>query len=408
MVQEKMKKIMQKPFSDGSYSKGDDLLGDQFVDDDGLLLFNYNKDDSLDGHAKMIEPFLKDLDIIEGDEIMSPQQTVTEFIEKTGMIRTKHIGQTLAFELAHWPTKGQIRGMKLAMSQYSGDMADVHFDVSGDAPSEKQINKMVMGIGWWNIGEAFVEQEHPRDHGKFTKKGSGTGPDKNVPQHNKDFGTGKATKNKESVARQIKDQYPQLDDKFIKTQLDKADELRNDMIKPHKQLCDELQSKFKNVVVAGRIKEADSMVGKLARRPDDYKIVSDLNDVSGIRATAKNIGEIQQVVDYVKEHYDIIQEKDNINEDRGGYRSYHAVVMKDGVKHEFQLRTENQDKWANYAHDNFYKPATRQQADFFSRHKSRINDYTLEMSNYFYAKDMGRNIKEPDCPPVIRLVVDCL
>jgi ppGpp synthetase/RelA/SpoT-type nucleotidyltranferase len=161
-------------------------------------------------------------------------------------------------------------------------------------------------------------------------------------------------------------------------------------------------------VVAGRIKEADSMVGKLARRPDDYKIVQDLNDISGVRATAKSIGEVKEVMDYIKEHYDIIQEKNNIDEDRGGYRSYHAVIMKDGVKHEFQLRTENQDKWADYAHDNFYKPATTKQADFFNRHRERINDYTLDMSNYFYEQDMGRNIKKPDCPPMIMMVVDCL
>jgi len=150
------------------------------------------------------------------------------------------------------------------------------------------------------------------------------------------------------------------------------------------------------------------MVGKLARKPEHFKDVSDINDISGVRATAKNISDVKNTMDFIRNNYNIIKEKDNIDQDRGGYRSYHAIVEKDGIRSEIQVRTENEDKWANYAHDNFYKPATRQKADFFNRHKERINDYTLEMSDYFYKKDMGKNIKKPDCPPMITVVVGCL
>lgn len=195
---------------------------------------------------------------------------------------------------------------------------------------------------------------------------------------------------------------------FIYEQIGKSDKLRKDAVKVNKNIQSELRKNNKGVKISGRIKESDSMVGKLARQPENFKDVSDLHDISGVRATAHTIKDVQDTMDFVRNNYNVVEEKNNIDQDRGGYRSYHAIIEKDGIKSEIQVRTDNQDKWANYTHDNFYKPANAQQADFFDRHKERINDYTLDMSNYFYKKDMGKNIKKPDCPPMITVVVGCL
>lgn len=191
-------------------------------------------------------------------------------------------------------------------------------------------------------------------------------------------------------------------------QLKKSDVLRSGAVKSNKSIQSELRKNNSNVKISGRIKEANSMVGKLARQPDSYKDVADLNDISGVRATADTIVDVQDTMDFVRENYNVIEEKNNIDESRGGYRSYHAIIEKDGVKSEIQIRTKNQDIWANYTHDNFYKPATEQQTMFFDRNRERINDYTLGMSDYFYGKDMGKDIKKPDCPPKISVVVGCL
>lgn len=223
-----------------------------------------------------------------------------------------------------------------------------------------------------------------------------------------DFNKDKSTKNISSVAKQIKSQYPQLDMKLIHDQLIKSDKLRKGAVKSNKNIKDELKRNNSNVKISGRIKEADSMVGKLARQPENFKDVEDLHDISGVRATAETITDVQNTMDFVRNNYNIIEEKNNIDESRGGYRSYHAIVEKDGIKHEIQIRTENQDKWANYTHDNFYKPANKQQYVFFNRNRDRINEYTLNMSEYFYRKDMGKNVKKPDCPPKISVVVGCL
>jgi len=230
---------------------------------------------------------------------------------------------------------------------------------------------------------------------------------KTKPKYNKDFGKGKPTKNKTNVVNQIKKQYPQMDESFIKSQLDRSDVLRGKAVKSNEYLKRELGTN-KNVRISGRIKESESMVGKLARQPENFKTVDDLHDISGVRATADTIRDVQNTMDYVRNNYNVLEEKNNIDEDRDGYRSYHAIIEKDGIKHEIQIRTKNQDKWANYAHDNFYKPATKQQSVFIERNKDIINEYTKSMSDYFYNMDMGKNSKKPDCPQKISIVVGCL
>jgi len=71
--------------------------------------------------------------------------------------------------------------------------------------------------------------------------------------------------------------------------------------------------------------------------------------------------EVGEVTSYVRKNYDVIDEDNYIQKSKGGYRSMHFTVQdKNGLKSEIQVRTPNQDKWANWAHDNFYKPLTPQ------------------------------------------------
>lgn len=248
-----------------------------------------------------------------------------------------------------------------------------------------------------SIGMEFNDAHDPKD-GKFTTKGS------SGSQYTKNFGTGAPTKNKERVLNTLTKMYPNLSQPFIKEQIEKADKLRSKAIITNKLIKDDL-SRSPMIKVTGRIKETESMVGKIGRKSDHYKDVSDLRDISGVRAMAKDINGVNDTISHIREHYNIVEEENNIDQDKGGYRSYHVTVVDDaGIYTEIQVRTENQDTWANWCHDRFYKPASPKMAQFINSYKELITNYSLGMSNYYYEKDMGLNPSKPECPPEIEQI----
>lgn len=250
-----------------------------------------------------------------------------------------------------------------------------------------------------SLGMEQNDSHDPKD-GRFTTKNGGS---KQVSK----YGSGSPTKNKERIISNISKTYPSMTREFISKQLEKADSVRSKAINSNSIIKDDL-SRFKGVKISGRIKEAESMVGKLGRKPEEYGDVDDLYDVSGVRAMAKDLNGVNDVVNHIKQNYTVIQEEDNINVDKGGYRSYHVIVQDEhGVKSEIQVRTENQDVWANWCHDRFYKPATPKMQEFINSYKELITNYSLGMSNYYYEKDLGLNPVKPECPPEIE-EVGCL
>lgn len=246
---------------------------------------------------------------------------------------------------------------------------------------------------WYSFdGEAFEEQEHPRDNdGKFATKAGGDKP-----------------KDTQKIVATLSDTYHNLKPEFIISQIEKAEKLRNDAKATNESIQHDLKS-IKDVTVFGRVKEVESMIGKLGRKPDEYKDVSDLNDVSGVRVMTKNINDVSKTISYIRSKYNVIQEENNIDHDRGGYRSYHVTVQDEhGVKSEIQIRTENQNAWANWCHDNFYKPKNQKLRQFYNEHKEVITNYSLGMSDYYYKKDIGIDTPRPVCPPEIEQVVGCM
>lgn len=241
-------------------------------------------------------------------------------------------------------------------------------------------------------GETFDEQEHPRDNdGKFAIK---AGDDK--------------PKDTQKIVAKLSDTYHNLQPEFIISQIEKAEKLRNDAKATNESIQHDLKA-IEDVKIFGRIKEVESMIGKLGRKPDEYKDVSDLNDVSGVRVMTKNINDVSKTISYIRSKYNVIQEENNIDHDRGGYRSYHVTVQDEhGVKSEIQIRTENQNAWANWCHDNFYKPKNQKLRQFYNEHKEVITNYSLGMSDYYYKKDIGIDVPRPVCPPEIEQVVGCM
>ena len=236
--------------------------------------------------------------------------------------------------------------------------------------------------------EAFVEQEHPREEGgKFTAKGGGS-----------------------TTAKNLSRAYPNLKPDFINQQLSKAGGLRTKAVDANQKIKQDLKQSHSNIKITGRIKSAGSMVGKLGRKPDLYSDVNDLSDVSGIRAIAQDLNGVTEIVDDLREKYDVLEEKDNIDESRGGYRSYHVIVKdkESGVTSEIQIRTKNQDAWAKWSWKNIYKPHTKKLQVFINSNKIAIAAYSMGMSKYFYEKDMGLNPNRPKCPHKVEKELGCL
>jgi ppGpp synthetase/RelA/SpoT-type nucleotidyltranferase len=242
------------------------------------------------------------------------------------------------------------------------------------------------------VKEAFVELEHPRDNdGKFTSKG----------------GSG-SSKNYDSISQKVTNKYPQLDKQFVDEQIQESVGLREKAKISNNEMQRNLSKNLNNVIVSGRVKAIDSMVGKLARKPELYATVSDLNDVSGVRVMTENIDGVFNSLQYIKDNYRVIEEKNNIDVDRDGYRSYHAIIDDNGVKSEIQIRTKSQDVWANYVHDRIYKPKNNKLRKYVNNNKEAITGYIMQMSEYFHNKDSGINEPRPECPQEIQNELGCM
>ena len=242
--------------------------------------------------------------------------------------------------------------------------------------------------------EAFVEQEHPRDNdGKFSTKGGGGG----------------SSVDYDTISQKVTSKYPQLDKQFVDEQIQESVGLRETATVSNKEMQDNLNKNLEGVVISGRVKEIDSMVGKLARKPELYATVGDLNDVSGVRVMADDLTGVFKSLEYIKDNYNVVEEKNNIDVDRDGYRSYHAIIDDgSGILSEIQIRTKNEDTWANYVHDRIYKPTDKKLKKYVDKNKEMVTNYVLDMSEYFHNLDMGMFDERPDCPEKIEVVMGCM
>ncbi|MCR4578885.1 MAG: GTP pyrophosphokinase family protein [Treponema sp.] len=121
--------------------------------------------------------------------------------------------------------------------------------------------------------------------------------------------------------------------------------------------------------VKSRIKSPDSIASKLEKKhlPVTFEaMISNLNDIAGVRVICPYISDIYSVRDMLLKQPDLklIQEHDYIDSPKeSGYRSLHIVVeipvylskTAHNVKVEIQLRTIAMDFWASLEHELHYK-----------------------------------------------------
>lgn len=121
--------------------------------------------------------------------------------------------------------------------------------------------------------------------------------------------------------------------------------------------------------INSRIKSPPSIMKKLQKKglaSTIENIVNEIHDVAGIRVICSFSNEIFELVEYIRNRFDItvIEEKDYVtNPKPNGYMSYHMIVSvpvpfldkKIYTKVEIQIRTSAMDFWASLEHKINYK-----------------------------------------------------
>jgi ppGpp synthetase/RelA/SpoT-type nucleotidyltranferase len=159
--------------------------------------------------------------------------------------------------------------------------------------------------------------------------------------------------------------------------------------------------------VKGRIKALPSAIGKLVKKPA-YGTLDKLQDGTGMRVISKTADDVLENVKRIKQKYEVVSEDDYVSKPKDGYRSYHMIVRdEDGLEKEVQVRTANQDVWADWSHD-IYKPKTPEQKKAIQDFGEELDAYAADMSTYFATVDSGKSADRPDCPPVIRKSLSCM
>jgi ppGpp synthetase/RelA/SpoT-type nucleotidyltranferase len=190
----------------------------------------------------------------------------------------------------------------------------------------------------------------------------------------------------------------------------------NDQRKAHQKRLNGLMGELGEMApeggeVRGRIKTKESILGKMIRKPDEYKRPSDLDDITGTQIIANSIKDVNEAISNVKKRYKVVEEEDLIKKPRGDYRSVHFVIEDDdGQRKELQVRTRNQDTFANWSH-NVYKPFNKVQEKALRENKEEIKMFSKRMSDFFFADDMGKNPPpppRPKCSKAISMSFGCI
>lgn len=187
-----------------------------------------------------------------------------------------------------------------------------------------------------------------------------------------------------------------------------------EFLSKHTQDREALVSDLKGLASEGatiqaRTKTVDSALGKMVRKPK-YQDASMLQDGTGARIILNSVDEVKNAVSELKKKYKVIEEDDYIQSPQGDYRSHHLIIEHRGLQKEIQVRTRNQDSFANWSHD-VYKPLNEEQEAVVKSHVNEIQVYSKRASDFYWLADQGKDLHPPHpppCPPVIGRVFGCL
>lgn len=120
---------------------------------------------------------------------------------------------------------------------------------------------------------------------------------------------------------------------------------RASYLQPLNEVVQALRELASGMPVTHRLKRLDATVHKLRRQRTR---LSSIEDIAGCRVVLPTWREQRELFDRVRGELEVVRERDYQRDPRHGYRALHAVVHVDDQPVEIQLRTELEDRWANF------------------------------------------------------------
>lgn len=126
------------------------------------------------------------------------------------------------------------------------------------------------------------------------------------------------------------------------------------------------ENNFFVMQVSHRIKNVDSLMGKLRQKSGKYKSLYDITDIFGVRIICFFSDTVDKIAEKIEEVFDVdvdnsIDKRVSLQATQFGYLSLHYVCSLKGddavsnIGFEIQLRTVLQHAWAEIEHDLGYK-----------------------------------------------------
>lgn len=142
--------------------------------------------------------------------------------------------------------------------------------------------------------------------------------------------------------------------------------------------------------VSQRLKRFGTMVDKLRRHPT--MSLTTMEDIGGLRAILPDQADAYRAFRRLKRRWEWTRERDYVTEPKDdGYRALHLIVWKRGWPVEIQLRTPNQDQWAQSA-ESLTRVLGRGLK--FGEQVDVVSDYYRLLGEIYALRDAGQPVDE--------------
>jgi ppGpp synthetase/RelA/SpoT-type nucleotidyltranferase len=263
----------------------------------------------------------------------------------------------------------------------------------------------------------WQEHLHPREHGKFSTKDIEAVSKEQRTRTTSALLRQKHAEGRARIATHLAEDPRPMHPMYS---TDEHISMAEEMIDRHTTAFKAERDRLRDVVsphaeVSGRVKDIDSAIEKLQRKPKEYKSVAEQTDTTGLRVMVDTVEQVDAEVARIKAAYEPFidpktgkpDENDYIRNPKDDYRSYHLIMKsRDGLPMEIQVRTRNQHQFAEWCH-HLYKPETEEQKGVATSDETKT--YRHALSEYFYKLDQHLPAAEPPViPPTTALFGDPL
>ena len=189
--------------------------------------------------------------------------------------------------------------------------------------------------------------------------------------------------NPDKVA-QIEDTSPERIDEAVKL----LDWWRGLHAKPLTSVSANLRHYVKphgHILVTQRLKRLPTIVDKLLREP--HMKLTQMADIGGCRALLPDQAAVNDVAKRLRKNWEVTRTRDYAADPKAsGYRAVHLIVMRKGRLIEVQLRTPEQDAWANQVEEDSRRVGRNFKG---GQGQSEVHEYYVVVSELLALREHG-------------------